>query len=63
MRRPHPLERELKSDQDPDREHDSDEEIALFHFVVIGMKERARLAYRPEPARGQSKPLASGTGS
>jgi len=57
------LERELKCDQDPDREHDGDEEIALFHFVGVGMKERARLAYRPEPARGQSKPLASGTGS
>jgi hypothetical protein len=63
LRRPHPLERELKSDQDPDREHDCDEKIALFHFVVVGMKNRARLAYRPEPARRQSKPPGSGTGS
>jgi hypothetical protein len=44
LRRPHALERELKSDQDPDREHDRDEEIALFHFVLVGMKNRARLA-------------------
>jgi hypothetical protein len=44
LRRSHALERELKSDQDPDREHDRNEEIALFHFVVVGMKDRTKLA-------------------
>jgi hypothetical protein len=61
LRWPHALERELKGDQDPDREDDRDEEIALFHFVVVGMKDR--LAYRPDPARGEPSPPASGTGS
>jgi hypothetical protein len=44
LRRPHALESELKGDQDPDREDDRDEEIALFHFVLVGMKGRARPA-------------------
>ena len=63
LRWPHSLERELKRDQDPDREHDRYEKIALFHFLAVGVKGRSRLAYRPEPAREQSKPSGSGTGS
>jgi hypothetical protein len=42
LRRAQALERELKRDQDSDREHDRDEEIALFHIVVLSPKDPAR---------------------